>query len=370
MMGIDAKGLVLNTLFGHWGKLAPIGDGYTIVVPSPADMPFLLQFALEGLENLDLEGCVQVIVIGDGSADDSALRRVVERSGNPRIEMASVSPLTHVFVHGVPGMRRPGGGVGMWTHWGMVVEGIRRARGEYVFIHDADAFFVDADAIRRQYHECLERHMVTLGVTARNDPFLEQQGRTLPGTWELMFSNQWARGYAPIDHKGRYRSTPSGVFEFDNMLYPQFMHGQHDAVGVTELPARILHFAGTIVTYRSFRDRAGRPVVDEVFRLLFLALLEDLIPDPGRPRVMLTVDELARGLTDPSAPVTYGSKVAIQEYPIFRAMIDDLCVSPVMQGARGDRIKELIHPFDDHFAAHQADPTLGSLVGHRRNGLG
>lgn len=366
-MGVDPKALILKALFGRWGRSAPIGGGYTILIPTPADMPFLLRFALEGLGHLDLEGCGQVVVLGDGTADDEALRRVVARSGDPRVEVAAIGPLARRFVHG---MGRGGGEVANWAHWAMIVEGTRRARGEFTFLHDADAFFLDADALRRQHRECRERGMVALGVTARNDPFFLDHGRTIPGTWELMYSTRWARSHPPIDHKGRRRSTPWGVHEFDTMLYPQFTEPRPEAVGVMDPPPRLVHFAGAVTTYRTFRGRAGRPVVDELFRLLLLALLEDLAPPEGGGRALMTVDELARGLADPDAPVTYGSRVAIQEYPIFRRMIDGLRESPVMRGDRADRLAGLLRPFDDHFAAHRADPALGSLVGHRRDGLG
>jgi hypothetical protein len=366
-MGIDPKSLILKALFGRWGRTAPIEGGYSILLPTPSDMPFLLRFALEGLKHLDLENCRQVIVLGDGCTDDAGLRRVVEQSGVPRVEMAAMGPVPYFFVHK---MGRPGGEVANWTHWAMIIEGTRRSRGEYVFLHDADAFFLDARSLERQYRECLERKMVSLGVTARNDPFFHRHGRTIPGTWELMFSNRWARSHAPIDHKGRLRSTPMGVNEFDTMLYPQFMREPVDSVGVIDPPPRLVHFAGAITTYRTFRDRAGSPVVDEIFRLLLLALLEDLVPDSGSGRVLMTVDELARGLSDSSAPVTYGSPVAVQEYPIFRRMIEDLCESPVMGAGRAGRLRELLRPFDDHFAVHKADPGLGSLIGHRRDGLG
>src|SRR4051794_14950173 len=125
-MGIDPKSLLLNACFGRWGRLAPIEGGFTVLLPMPADMPFLLRYALEGLRHLDLPHCDQIIVLGDGCADDSALRAVVEEAADPRVEMASVGPLAHFFVHR---MGRSGGGIANWTHWAMIVEGTRRARG-------------------------------------------------------------------------------------------------------------------------------------------------------------------------------------------------------------------------------------------------
>ena len=366
-MRIDPKGLLLRVMFGHWGRVAAIEGGYTILLPSPADMPFLLRFALEGLRHLDLDGCRQVVVLGDGSSDDQALRAVVDEMADPRVEMVRVGPLARFFVHG---MGRPGGEVANWTHWAMIVEGIRQARGEYVFLHDADAFFLEAEGPERLYREASARGMKALGVTARNDPFFVENRWSIPGTWELMFSNRWARSHAPIDHKGRSRPTPGGIREFDTMLYPQYLELDRGGIGVLDPPPGLVHFSGSITTYRAFRDRAGRPVVDELFRILLLALLEELVSDDPRRRALPRVEELARGLEDPSAPATYSSSIATQEYPTFRAMVRQMAGSPIMRGERAEKIEDLLRPFDDHFADRMADPALGSLARLRRDGLG
>ena len=47
-------------------------DGYTILMPMPSDMPFLLRFALEGLRAMDTTHCNQIVVIPDGFSDDGA----------------------------------------------------------------------------------------------------------------------------------------------------------------------------------------------------------------------------------------------------------------------------------------------------------
>ena len=206
-------------------------------------------------------------------------------------------------------------------------------------------------------------------MTARTDPVFAEHGRTLPGTWELMYSNRWARDTADRP-QGRRRETPVGVFEFDTMLYPQFMDYPGGKVGVLDPPPRLVHFAGAITTYRTFRDRAGSPVVQR-------ALPRAPAGDARRPRARRRRQagdpdgrRAGPGPDGPLDPVTYDSRVAVQEFPIFREMVEDLCESPVMQGERADRLRELIRPFDDHFAVRQADPTLGSLVAPRSRWAG
>jgi hypothetical protein len=89
-----------------------------------------------------------------------------------------------------------------------------------------------------------------------------------------------------------------------------------------------------------------------------LALLEDLIPAPSGLRALPTVAELARGLTDPAAPVTYVTPEAAHAYPDFRKNIEELCAAPIFRGPRADRIRQQLRPFDEHFQrlAAETDP--------------
>jgi hypothetical protein len=58
-------------------------------------------------------------------------------------------------------------------------------------------------------------------------------------------------------------------------------------------------------------------------------------------------------------------------------LIEDLCAIPIFRGARADRIRELIRPFDEHFARQAAEAgvlTSDDLADApprlRRHGLG
>ncbi len=365
MSKFKPKALVLGTLFRKWRPPCALEQGYTLLLPSPMDMPFLLRFALESLLGMDTTNCKQILVVPDGWGNDrgKALRDVVDSFDDLRIEMVNLTAFDYAIIRS---MRPPGCAS---THWMMVVNGTRFARCEHAFLHDADAFFLESDGLERQYRECRDRGMYTLGVTARWDPFFTNLGYSIPGTWELMYSTRWARSYSPYELKGVRRETPHGSQEFDSMLYPQYLDFPKGKVGVMEHPPRLVHFNGTIFTYRMFRDRKGKPVVDELFRVLLLALLEDLLPPKDGRRIAPTAAELAVGLTDPAAPVTYSSETAVRTYPVFRGEIDELCQAPIFEGARADRIRELIKPFDDHFRAiGPARESAGVVL--RTHGLG
>jgi hypothetical protein len=362
-MRFSPKRLATSLLFARWKRRCPFEEGYTMLLPSPADMPFLLRFALEGLAHVDTAHCRQIVVIPDGSVEDrgGSLRRVIDDFDDPRVELAPPGPLDYLLYRRM----KPVGGSS--THWMMIVNGVDRARCAHVFLHDSDAFFVDPDGPERQYRECLERGSDVLGVTARWDPFFEEVGYAIPGTWELMFSTRWARSHSPYSHKPGWRATPRGAYEFDTMLGPMYFDYPSGRVNLMDQPPRLVHFNGTIVTFRLYHAGYGR--IDEYFRILLLAVLEELIPDPSGRRALPPVGDLVRGLTDPSAPVTYGSDVATYQYPIFRAMLEELCDSPVFRGGRGNRVRELVRPFDEHFSGRPAvDPS--GLPRVRVHGLG
>jgi hypothetical protein len=355
--------MIQTALFDRWRRAQPLVAGYTILLPMPMDMPFLLRFALEGLRHLNTENCRQIVVVPDGWGDDGgkAFREVVAACDDPRVELVELRPGIRFFIQKIQ-MRKTRQSAANWSHWAMIVEGTTSARSEYAFLHDADAFFVDADALERQYRDCRDRAMYTLGVQVRTDAFFQRIGYAIPGTWEMMYSVRWARHRGPLTLKGMWQSSAHGAHEFDTMLYPQYLDYPTGKIGAMAIPPRLVHFHGAVTTYRVLKDHARRPLIDMLFRLLLLSILEDLLPAPDGKRILPPPGELARGLTDLSAPITYNSETATREYPIFRQQIEELCASPTFAGPRADRIRELIQPFDEHYAGRAADVAALVLV--------
>ena len=50
----NPKRFLQTVLFGRWRRSQPLVGGYTILLPMPMDMPFLLRFALEGLRHRNM----------------------------------------------------------------------------------------------------------------------------------------------------------------------------------------------------------------------------------------------------------------------------------------------------------------------------
>lgn len=360
---MDWKGLVQRTLYSRWKPAGLPSDGYSIIMPMPEDMPFLLRLALEGLRHVGTDHCGQVIVVGDGWGSDrgEALRKVAGEFSDSRIEMAFFSRLDRAVVRRMPS-----------PHWLTVIYGINRARHDYAFLHDSDAFFLERDCMERTYAYCRERSMYAIGVTARWDPFFEQIGYQIPGTWQMIFSALWLRTHKPWKVHGRQVATPHGPNIFDTLLYPQYLDYGTGRIGVMPDPPKYVHFNGTIVTYRTWRRAGGKPVVDELFRLLLLSLLEHVIPPADGKRLLPPVDELSHGLTDATCPIRYDTLDCARNYGEFRDQVKELCGSPIFAGERAHVIESLLRPFDEHFAkvTHELGDQLGGPVRKfRRSGL-
>jgi hypothetical protein len=345
------KALVWALAFSRWDRPCSYEQGYTILLASPMDMPFMLRVGLEGLQHINTESCQQILVVPDGASDDdgAALKEVLDDFDDPRIEMVPLRRRDRFWV------RRMHLDYVAGKHWLQIVNGTRHARCEYAFQHDADAFFLERDGLERQYQECRDRRMYTLGVTERWDPFYRRLDMKIPGTWETMYSTRWARSRSPYALKSRPVETPDGINVFDTMLYPQYLDYASGRIGVLQPPPQLVHFNGAIHVYRLFMNRQNERVHDEFFRLLLLSLLEEVLVLSPNKRHLPAVLDLVAGLTDPNSRIRYTSSVCFEQYPIFRRLVHQLCSSPIFVGTRGETIKDCLKPFDEHFDWTEAD---------------
>lgn len=335
-------------VYGHWPERPRLEDGYTILLPIPADMPFLLRFALEGLRHLQTPNCKQIVVISDGSASDRSLRTIVAENGDERVQNAPLSPMDKILMN----LPRCDGSAN-YRYFTMVLRGVLAATTDAVYLHDADAFWLEEGGVESQYREFRERGMYTLGVTSRSDTIFKERALDIPGTWELMFSGSWVRRRRPAEIKGDWYPCPDGEWRwFDNLLFGQYVDYASGRIGVMANPPRFVHFYATITEYRTWQ-RAGRSQAteDKLFSLLLLSVLAEAIPGARRDIPLPRPHELARGLRDPSATITYLGHSAAKRYAGFRRGIEDLCSCPVFANDAAQRIRDSVAPFDEHFSA-------------------
>lgn len=365
---------LLSLAFGRWPRSAPAVPGYSILIPLPADMPFLLTYALEGIRHLDTTHCREILVIPDGSrTQPRAIAQIMARQNDARVRLIPLSAWDRIAINALP---RADGGAN-FRHGLAICRGAAQSTATHIYLHDVDAFWVDPDAIERQYAEALQRHMLALGVTARWDPFYQAAQMEMPGTWELLFSTAWVRSRPPYLIKGaRRRTVDGGTHSFDTLLYAQYLDYPSGQIGVMARPPALVHFNGTITTYRVYRRGCrkgdiGFSVVDELFRILLLAILAELLEARGMAGEVPTVAELITGLKDDTVPVRYTAPAQVDTYPEFRQMMEQLSTAPVFAGPRSQKMHELLKPFDDHFAQSAGVPRPTAPTGKlREHGLG
>ncbi len=362
------KRLPLYALFGRWRTQSDFEPGYTIALPMPMDMPFLLRLALEGLAGLNTPNCKQILIVPDGWGNDNgrALAEVIRDFDDPRLELVNLRSIDYRVIRA---MRPPGCAC---THWMLVVNSVLNARHEYILLHDADAFFLSADGLEKQYSEALFRKMEVLGVTSRWDAFFTERDMSISGTWEILLSARWARKRSPLALFPGKWSTAYGDFGFDSTLYAQFLDYDSGTIGVMQNPPEFVHFNGTIFTYRTYRDRTGESVTDELFRILLLSAIETALGVPKGGRTTPLVAELEQGLVDHQARVNYCSSLCSDGYAEFRTMVNQMISSPAFGGERAKSITTSLHQFDQHFGfslGQSYNPAL--QVGQvRQMGLG
>jgi hypothetical protein len=332
------------SFYGNWPECPCLEDGYTIFLVIPADMPFLLRFALEGIRHLQLPNCKQILVISDGSASDRTLRNIVAEHGDQRLRYVPLKPIDKILLN-IP----RSDGSGNFRHFTSILRGILATTTEAIYLHDADAFWLEEGGVESQYREFREREMYTLGVTARKE--FREQGLAIAATWELILSNSWVRTRLPAEMKSGWYPLPNGQWKwFDTLLYDEYMDYSSGRIGVMLNPPKLLHFYGTVIQYRRWqRNGRSKPTEDKTFVLLLLSILAEAIPEGRQDSLLPHPHQLACGLSDASAPITYLDQAAPTKYAEFRNNIDVLCSGPAFSNDVTRRIYDLLAPFDEHF---------------------
>jgi hypothetical protein len=318
----------------------PRRPGYSLLVPVPGDLPVFLELALTVCGRLNAANRAETLVVPDRPT--AAVEQVIARAAP-----TWAGPLRAIRPRAVDRwlMRRLGNPhINHWLQW---LNGAEQAAAGFALIHDADAFLFEADLFERQYRTCLERGLVCLGVNPVWDDWFAWNGLRAAATWELLFDTDWARSFAPADHKGHVNTVNGRTHSFDNTIYPQCLTPP-ERVGVEPLAGGFVHFNYVICTYRFFQAAKG-PCEDEHFRLLLIRLLIDAFDRSGWRYDLPPLAELVRGLTDARAPVTYRAAATAGHYSEFRGKLRTLMSDGLTAGRPGEVIRNGVAPFDRAF---------------------
>ncbi|MBX7105267.1 MAG: hypothetical protein K1X57_14385 [Gemmataceae bacterium] len=335
---MSLKSAVWRWAYKSWGSCAPADQpGYSLLVPVPGDLPVFLELALAVLRRQDATHRVETLVIPDVCSP--RMRAIVEResAGWPGPLRLVELPLPDRLIP--QWMNRP-----HHNHWLQLINGARRASARHALLHDADLFLDDSTLLRRQYEACVAGDYSCFGVNRVWDDWFAQRGLNLAATWELFFSVPWLRSFPPHMHLGHDDVWNGEPHTFDTTLFPQCQTPAGKIAWNTP-PGGMVHFNYVICSYRYFRDARG-PYADDNFRILLIRILIDLF-DPGPDEYGLPgVDELALGITDPTARVHYTTPAAGANYPEFRVKFAELLATKLLNATQRDRALAILAPFD------------------------
>jgi hypothetical protein len=337
------KSLIWKQFYNHWQ--APSGTprtGYSLFLLMPGDLPFFLEIFLRVFAEKRTEHLVEALVLPDllppGSRERFA--RFQERWPHGEVRLVPLKPLDQLMVKVA---RNPHANC-----WLQFVNGINAASASHAIFHDADLFVLGPDFFEIQYERCARDRLACLGLGPAWDPWYRENGLGhVTATWELLFELDWIRSFKPWEHRGHNGVFNGTTHTFDITFLPQSLTPAA-RVARREGWTDFVHFNYVICTYRHFQKSRG-PFEDEFFRILLIRLLIDAF-DPGNwPYDAPSLEELARGLDDPSRRVTYGLKTTAEHYGDFRKKLQKLLNSPILDADQAECMVKGIQPFDRAF---------------------
>jgi hypothetical protein len=337
------KSIIWKALYGHWRRprVAPV-PGYSLLLLMPGDLPFFLEIFLRVFAGKRTDSLVEALVIPDlvpaGFRDRFDRFRGHWPHGDVRL--VTLRPVDRYVVKLA---RNPHANC-----WLQLVNGVNAARGTHALFHDSDLFVIAPDFFESRYQACARDRLACLGLGPAWDPWYRENGLGhVTATWELLFDLDWMRSYRPWKHRGHDGSVRGRAHTFDITFLPQSL-SPPGRIARHEDWTGFVHFNYVICTYRHFQNSRG-PFEDDYFRILLIRLLIDAFDPGGWVYDAPPLDELVRGLADPSRRVTYRSEKAAVQFGEFRAKLQNLLDSPILDPSQAGRIAEGIEPFDQAF---------------------
>ena len=247
----DLRNKAVEYAYRHWSNRDyGLEDGYTILLPTPSDLPVFLSLALEIIKKQDLTGLKEILIVPDwpSAPFEKFCTRIARDYSNLPIRFASLGlkdQLAWALTKGIT-----------TRHFTQLVRGIDETRTDYAIIHDSDLFLPPGDFLRTQYEACRDRGLAVFGIEPRRSMAREDR-QTFAATWEATLSVQWAKSFPPFMHKGQYKVIRGRRQEFDTTLLPQYLT---DAKLIDWTPRHgdFFHFRYVIATYRNFLN--GKPL--------------------------------------------------------------------------------------------------------------
>lgn len=328
--------------YDQWGHRPEQRPGYGVLVPVPGDLPVFLELALQVLSTQSHEQRIETLVIPDVLTPE--VGRVVARHQESWAGELRVLPLPHPERVVLPRMRNPARNYGV-----QMLTGVANSRADYLVLHDADLFLMSSGLLEERVSLARREGLDVLGADPVWDGWFAERGLSLAATWEMTVRTDWLRSFPPSMHMGHDGELNGEKHTFDVTLRPQAVAD----------PARrrvvqsddIVHFNYVISTYRHFQRSRGT-FADDRFRLLLIRLFIDMFAQEEFEYGVPELRELARGLDDADAPVTYpiADEQTREMYQDFRAKLGRILAGPWTGAAGEAALGAQLDAFDAHYA--------------------
>lgn len=327
--------------FDRWPPRPAQQEGYSLLVPVPGDLPVFLELALSVLATQHAAGRVETLVVPDLLTPQ--VRSVVDRREPEWQGPLRVVPLRRPEREMLPRLRKP-----VRNYGAQLFAGVSASTASHVVLHDADLFLMSPELLDERVALATAEGLDVLGADPVWDGWYAQHGLELAATWEMVARTDWLRSFPPSMHMGHEGELEGMTHSFDVTLRPQCVADPRRRRVVRS--DDIVHFNYVISTYRWFQ-RASGTFVDDQFRLLLIRLFVDIFAEEEFDYALPTLDELAAGLTDPAAPVSYPLADADrrQGYAAFRSRLTRILEGPWTPPATATVLASQLVPFDRHY---------------------
>jgi hypothetical protein len=267
----DLRNNLIKIVYKKWHKkITTLLDGYTILLPTPHDLPIFLKLALEIIKKQDLTHMREILIIPDWPSKKFSRYYETLAAKHPTlplrlINLTTADQLAWILTKSIT-----------TRHFTQLIRGIDETTTKYAILHDSDLFLPPGNFLETQYKTCSERNLSVYGVEPRLSMIREDRN-TFVATWEMTFSIQWAKSFSPAMHKGQISIIKGRRQEFDTTLLPQYLTDSN-LIDYNANNHIFYHFRYVIATYRNMTN--NKPLkINYGLKLFLIRTLIDIFED-------------------------------------------------------------------------------------------
>ncbi len=246
----DTRVFLIRLFYSHWMKKnRDLGAGYTILLPTPSDLPVFLALALEVISKQNQAHLKEIIVIPDWPSSK------FERYFETLIKSINCAPIRLVNINSTDKLAWKLTKSITTRHFTQIVRGIDETTTQHAIIHDSDLFLPPGDFLLQQFLTCKNNNYFVYGLDMRRS-LSRFDRKEFVATWEMTCSTNWFRSFPPYMHKGQVIKINGRRQEFDTTLLPQYLTDPSH-ISWKNRNNEYVHFSYVIASYRNFINKKG-----------------------------------------------------------------------------------------------------------------